>query len=384
MKKAILSLLTGILIMGVATGCSNDESAKGDTSLMQLSTNVADTEETSNEDTTATVVEQEEEIESVFADLEAMDEADDEQYTGNPVPVVENGIKLWVPGDYWCLLEEGKGLVVYQDDIFTLLLGIRDGSLAEKMQNPAYLQEGAIDFGGEIQSDVELIEIDGKEYAYFAFTKDGERFVVAYTDAADSGKRVGAQIQVVDRNATDLDMVEYFARVASTAEVTDEPDTTKESLDEARHISNIGVEKEESTLEFDGCTVTFQVADGFYSGYTETDDYWAVEYFAEDGYERSIDCYLMSTEDWADAESYIAFEAEYSEGVVVQDTIEVNGYTFYYIERDYEDEGDSIQRVEAACDVGNGVIYRISVWASNVEKDVTVEDVMTFMSIREE
>lgn len=367
MKKMILTLLTGVMMMSVATGCGSNESVKTETNLMQVNADVAKAEE----------------IEHVFADVETMDEQADEEYIGNPVPVVENGIKMWVPGNYWCFYEEGKGIIAYQNDIFTLLLGVRDGSLADVMENPEDLQQGAIDFGGELQGDVELVELDGKEYAYFAFTKDGDRFVVAYTDAADANKRIGTQIHVVDEDADDLEMVEYFAKIAKTAEETDEEDTTEESLEQAKHISYIGVEKEVSTLEYDGVAVTFQVAEGFYSSFAESDDYWAVEYFAEDGYDRSIDCYLMDNEDWGSAENYIAYEADYSDGLTVHDSVEINGYTFYYIERDYDDEGDHIQRVEVAADIEGDMIYRISVWANNVEQDVTIEDVVAFMNIEE-
>ena len=367
MKKIIVTLLTGVMMMSVATGCGSNESVKTETNLMQVNADIAEAEE----------------IEHVFADVETMDVEVDEEYIGNPVPVVENGIKLLVPGNYWCFYEEDKGIIAYQNDVFTLLLGVREGSLADMMKNPEDLQQGAIDFGGELQSDVELVTLDGKEYAYFAFTKDGDRFVVAYTDAADSGKRIGTQIHVVDEDATDLEMVEYFAAIAETAKETDEEDTTEESLEQAKHISYIGVEKETSTLEFGGSSVTFQVAEGFYSAHADSDDYWAVEYFQEDGYDRSIDCYLMPNEDWGSAENYIMFEADYSDGVTVQDSVEINGYTFYYIERDYMDEGDHIQRIEVATDVDGDMLYRISVWAMNAEQDVTIEDVMDFMTVEE-
>lgn len=372
MKKMVFSLLTGILVMGLATGCGNKTSASGG--------DIGENKNSGEKEVMELSMVPEQEVEAVFNDVESMEETEEEVF-GNPVPVVDNGIKFWVPADYWCYLEEEKGIIVYQRDVFTLLLGIREGTLDEKMENPELLQKGAIEAGGKIEGDVELVEIGGHEYAYFPFTMGGSRFVVAYTDASDSGNRVGAQIQVRDESASDLDMVAYFARVASTAEITDEPDSTEESLDEAKHISYIGVEKEESSLAYGNNQMTFQVEEGFYSSYTESDDYWAVEYFEEDGHSRSIDVVYMPNDDWGSAENLIAYEAEWSSGVVAHDSVEVNGYTFYYIERDYEDEGDSIQRVLAACDMGNGMIYRISVWAMNVEQDVNIEDIATFMEV---
>lgn len=386
MKKTAIRFLIGVLALGMLTGCATKEEEKTKTRVVQRMEEESEEKEEEKEDQKRESQKEDKVLkESILDDAEVFEDgSEEEDQEGVSVGIAVGGFRVQVPGEYGCFIDDTRGPIVYRDDLFVLMLLVRDGSYDEKMKEPEALMDGAKDSGGKITKEIEEIEIDGKPYAYFTYTNNEDDFIVVYTAAADSDKRLCAQILLKSEEVSDKEILKRWAAMASTAVETGEPDTTQEDLDEIQRISNIGEKKEESTLEYDGVTVQFKVEPGFYSTYAESDDYWAVEEFLDSEFYVEVDCNLESDIYGKGAEYYIQIEADDTENEnAMVDSVKVGDHTFYYMEVCYTDDGDEFQQIEAVCDIGDGYFFRVSLCAINYEKEIHLEDIKTFLNIKE-
>lgn len=386
MKKIAIRLLVGALALGMLTGCGVNEEEKTKAKAVQRMEDAPKEQEEENADQKRKSQKDDEESEeSILENAEVFEDGNEEKdQDGISVEIAIGGFRVQVPGEYGYFIDDTRGPIVYRDDLFVLMFLVRDGSYEEKIKEPEALMEGARDSGGEITKEIEEITIDGKPYAYFTYSNDENDFIVVYTAAADSDKRLCAQILIKSEEASEKEILRRWAEMASTAVETGEPDTTQEDLDAIQRISNVGEKKEKSTLEYDGVTVQFEVEPGFYSTYAEADDYWAMEDFLDMNFDVDISCYLKSDDYGSGAQHYIQIEADNSmDGDASVDSIKAGDHTFYYMEAYYTSEGDEFQRIEAACDIGNGYIYRVSLCAINNEKEIHLEDIKTFLNVKE-
>lgn len=367
----VLVVLVGILLLG------KDEEKQGGTG--NAGPFVVDgSKKTDAEDNTADIFGRELEKKSSEA--------------GNGIKMVIDGFKFYVPADYNCFYAEGVGPVVYLDDVFQMKTVVREYSYEESMKDPEALMSKAIEAGGEILQDIKETELDGKKYAYFLVDLSGDKCFVGYTQAADTDKSLGGQIVIESDSLTDEDLLHIFADITSTAQATDEPDSTLDDIMEqsvkANQSASMGEKKEESTLSVAGDTITFLVPEGFYSQGVNDWENSQAESFASEGYAIYVDCSLNVTDAFVEsAMNYIENERDWmldsiKEQVKIQ-TMDIEGNTCYYIVAHYDFEGSDHQQIYAACDVGEGNAY-YSVQASAIDEDVelSMETIKEFFSFK--
>lgn len=388
MKRIGTILLAGVLGLGMLTGCGSREEEKPEVKIVQrMEEETSETEgrEEQGNDDKENRKRDKGEKESILDGAEILTDGEEEQtLEDKDVSIVIGGIKVRIPGEYGCFIEESKGPIVYRDDLFTLLMAVRDLSYEEAMQNPERLMEGAAKVGGEITKEIEEIEIGGRKYAYYKYTNEGDDFIVVYTAVPDSGKRLCAQILIRSEKETDEELLNRWADIAASAVETDEADTTQESLEEARCLADFGEEKEESTLEYEGVKIAFRVEPGFYSTFEDSDDVSSCEYFTRPDDYRTLDCSLTSGYG-QDAETYIENQtAFWDEENIQTGNVKVGAYTFYYAETRYTSEGSEFQRIIAACSIDDGHIYTISAVAIDVDDRIELDDYENFMKVEEQ
>lgn len=311
---------------------------------------------------------------------------------GNGITMVIDGFQFYVPADYNCFYAEGVGPVVYLDDVFQMKTAVRDDSYEESMKDPEALMSKTIEAGGEILQDIKETELDGKKYAYFLMELSGDKCFVGYTQAADMDKRFGGQIVIESDSLTDEDLLHIFADITSTAQATDEPDSTlddiMEQLAKVDQSASMGEKKEESTLSIAGETITFLVPEGFYSRGVYDWENSRSESFASEGYAINVDCSLNATDAFVEsAMTYIENERDWMLGSIKEQvkiqTMDIEGNTCYYMIGHYDFEGHDHQRIYAACDVGEGNAY-YSVQASAIDEEVelSMEKIKDFFVFR--
>lgn len=387
MKRIWTVLLTCVLVLGMLAGCGSREEEKPAVKMVQrgadTTSGLEKKEDKGKGDKKAD--KKSEKGESILDDAEVFDDGEEDQ-TGDDsdVSIVIEGIKVCIPGEYGCFIEETKGPIVYRDDLFTLLIAVRDRSYEEEMKNPEGLMEGAARVGGEIIKEIEEIEIKGKKYAYYKYTDGEDDFIVVYTAAPDQDRRLCAQLLIRSGKETDEELLGRFADIAASAVETDEADTTQESLNEAKRLARFGEKKEESTLVFDGVKITFQVEPELYSTFEDSDEYSSCEFFTNPDDYRTLDCTLMPAYEQG-AEAYVENQFVFwDEKGIKAGSVKVDGYTFYYAEARYTSEGNEFQRILAACDIGDGCMYTISATAMDVDDRIELDDYEAFMKVKEQ
>lgn len=389
LRKIVLNLLLSAMVLGLLTGCAGKEEKEQEQTPAGA---VVRTQEADGDGKKADEDEEEESGDKKKADddggilsgAEVLGDGEAETDAADgSVPIVLDGFEVQIPMEYGCFIDDEKGPVVYRDDLFTLLIAVRDISYEEKIQDPESFMQGALSVGGEITKELTEIEIDGKPYAYYTYTLDGDEFVVSYTAAADSDMRLCTQV-VKTSDISDREVMERWAKIAASAKETDKADTVQEDLLQAQRISESGEQKTESTLQYDGTKLTFRVEEGYYSTFQDADEEGAIEYFTDGAGNVTVSCWLMSGEGILDAKTYITEDADYVEGATVQQgTKEADGYTFYYLESRYTYDGSEYQEVEAACDVGDGLIYIVNLSVTDSGESYSADDIMSFLSVRE-
>lgn len=329
------------------------------------------------------------EFESVFSNELNNDNGNDNS-TGNQIYFVKDGFKFTVPADYSCLYSDGIGPVVYLEDVFQMKTGVADGSYSNALKNPENLTSKTVGIGGKILQDVKETKIDGRQYAYFIAEISGEKCMVAYTQSPDENKRIGGQLAMLSSAATEDDIIKAFAKIVSTAEITDEADSTKDDISEqlAKASHNYGEQKSESTISHKGTSVTFKVPEGFYSQGSEDTDSYGVENFSTSDY-VTADCNLWDTESYQNASDYISnmastagsWDEKWSGNEVEVETETINGRTCYYYVSHYKYDDTDYQRVYAACDIDGSHFYSVKLSALDSDKNVNFDTIKDFFNI---
>lgn len=385
MRRLMINVLIGMMAAVLLTGCQKAESAQAKEEILS-GVMIRDAGETGSIQTKKAGREKEEteedgKKESILDEAEVFEDKEEPAETESPdLSIVVGGIRLRIPGEYGCFIEESKGPIVYRDDLFTMLINVREDSYEERMEDPDTLMDGAKKIGGEITKEIEEVKIGGRPYAWFTYSRNGDHFIVIFTPGADSGKRLCAQLIIEGHDVSEEELLERFAEIAESAEVTDEPDTTGETLAEAKLLAEFGEQKTESTLKYENTEIIFQIEPDFYSQYVYTTDYRASEYFTNPVNLGTVDCYLEPLENEGGAESYIENEIKYTDNNegIHKETVKINGHVIYYYVLSYEYEGSSFQRLVAASDVKNGYVYIVRVCYIDVEDKIELEDFENF------
>lgn len=310
----------------------------------------------------------------------------EKEEAGNGMTIVIDGFRFQIPSDYGCLYGDGIGPVVYLDDVFQMKLAVSDTSYEESMKNPDSLTEKTIAAGGEILQEVRETELEGKEYAYFYMKLDGEQNFVVYTKALDTEKRFCGQIVIQKEDLSDEDLLHIFESVISSAQETNEPDSTADDItgQAAAVTGKKDEEKEESTMRLNEETATFLVPKDFYSN----EQYVKEEFVSKDS-AIYVNCYLRPTEKgtiFENAKACIEADKEFRIGSVKNETeiqtINSNGTLFYYIAVHYEYDGSDYQYVYAACDIGENAIYKVEAQAIDKDVELSIDTIRDFLVLK--
>lgn len=300
----------------------------------------------------------------------------------NGIVVVVNGYKMIIPSDLECTYVEGIGPLFYKDDIFQMKIMVKEGSYDETVRNPDSLTDKIIEAGGKILQDVQETELDGKRFVYYKAELMGDKTFVIYT--GDNDKHFGGQIVVESEILSDEDLIKIFAGIVFTAQKTDEPDSTFEDILSQMRLRDLGEEKTESSLSFEGETVNFKVPRGFYSqGYYDNSSYKAEMFLTTDFIDVQCSLWSKNAEsDYSGAEDYLKRTLDFQLENVKKDTkietMQIVGNTCYYIDMHYEFNGSDFQKIYAACDYGKTGFFVVEADAINIEKNISMEMLKEF------
>lgn len=300
----------------------------------------------------------------------------------NGIVIVVNGYKMIIPSDLECTYVEGIGPLVYKDDIFQMKIIIKEGSYDETVWNPDSLTDKVIEAGGKILQDVQETEQDGKRFVYYIAELMGDKTFVIYT--GDNDKHFAGQIVVESETLSDEDLIKIFSGIVFTARKTDEPDSTFDDILSQMRLRDLGEEKTESSLSFEGETVNFNVPQGFYSqGYYDSSSYKAEMFLTTDLinvqcslWSKNAECFYLGAEDYL--KSTLDFEMENVKKDTKIETMQIEGNTCYYIDMHYEFHGSDFQNIYAACDYGKTGFFVVEADAIDIEKDISMEMLKEF------
>ncbi len=308
--------------------------------------------------------------------------------SGNGIYLVTNGCKVLIPKEYSCMYVEEIGLVVYLDDVFQMKLKAVDGSYSEAAKNPDSLTEKTIAAGGEMIEPVKETEVNGRKYLYFLMELSGDKCLVIHSQAADSDKRIAGQIVMESNTVTSEDMIYMFAGIAESLTETDEPDTTSENIMEQLRAANTGKVKSESTLSKNKKSITFKVPAGYYSVSAYDAGDYVNELFATAGNDIEVDCCFRMVDDMGidGAKGFIESWFDWLPENVRKETeiqsMEIEENMYYYYDVHYKLDGDDIQNIVLACDVGDDMFYTVEAESLNEEGELTIEAVQDFLLVR--
>lgn len=291
--------------------------------------------------------------------------------------IVIDGYAFLVPSDYACMYAEDVGPVVYMSDVFQLRITVKGRPYDELLEDTDSLTRTAVDAGATLLQEVKQIEINGNLYTYFKIRLAGEDEIVCYADVPDHKTHLGGQIVVQSDSVSDEDLIQMFASIAETAQVTDKPNSTAEDIS-ARVSVVSGEVKENSSLTFNGTTVNYKVAAGYYSTSSFEDEYSATECF--DGADSDVLVCLYEAEG-EDAQHYanVAVNANEENGAEMQ-TEMVDGKTVYYFTYSYVYNDVKYNYIEAFCDVNDDVYYTVQLDSTgDMEQDFnSISDFFVF------
>lgn len=287
--------------------------------------------------------------------------------------IVIDGYEFLVPSDYACMYAEDVGPVVYMSDVFQLRITVKGRPYDELIEDTDSLTSTAVDAGATLLQEVKQVEINGSPYAYFKINLAGEDELVCYADVPDHKTHLGGQIVVQSDSVSDEDLIHMFASIAETAQATDKPNSTAEDMG-AGFSDVLGEAKENSSLTFNGTTVNYKVAAGYYSTSAFEDEYSATECF--DGEDSDVLVCLYEAEG-EDAQYYanVAVEANAENGAEIR-TETVDGKTVYYCNYSYVYNDVKYNYIEAFCDVNSEVYF-------TVQLDSTGDGELDFKKISE-
>lgn len=302
------------------------------------------------------------------------------------IAIVIDGFQFQVPSDYNCMYGDGIGPVIYLEDVFQMKLGVQDTSYEEIIKNPDLFTEKTVNAGGKILQEVKEAELGGNKYTYFRMKLESEENFVVCTQALDTEQRICGQIVIQKEGLSDEDLLNIFASVISSAQKTDEPDSTKEDIVEETSTADVkpGMEKKESTMMLEEGETTFLVPEDFYSQGQKVQ-----EYFLSGDYAIRVYCSLLpveagtiyeSAQKCIEVERNGLFESVREETEL--QTMDMDGTTVYYIEMHYEYDSSDIQRIYAACDIGKGAIYKIEASAIDEDVELSIDTIRDFLVLK--
>ena len=162
------------------------------------------------------------------------DESDEEAEADaaeDTLNIVIDGFRMTVPSDYDCFYEKGVGPVISMDGVFEMKIEILEDSMEEILQDPTDLTKKTIDEGAILLKRAKETKLDGKKFVYFQIELEGVKCVVVYTQAADTDMCIRGQIVMESDSLSEEELLQIFAVITTSAQETDEPNTTMKDLE---------------------------------------------------------------------------------------------------------------------------------------------------------
>lgn len=294
---------------------------------------------------------------------------------------VQSGYEFTVPGQYELVYADKAGVVVFQESVFQMKMGVSDGTYEEVISGPEEFTQVTVDAGGVIEQDIKETELDGKQYAYYCAKLQDENMLVIYTAAPDEGKRIAGQIVLQGEDVADEDMMQMFASIAGSAVSTDKADSTKDDIVvemAEKKPSSVSQEWiEESAMEFGGVKTTHKIPENFYlEDSYEGSEYAAERYTMMDPY-ISVTCMLYDIPWYANVESYIEDSKHLDDSKVK--TMTIDGNKVYYIVESFKNDEDEYQQIYAGCDLGEHQFYVVDAYVIGEDMELSMDTIQKFL-----
>jgi transcriptional regulator with XRE-family HTH domain len=321
--------------------------------------------------------------------------------------VVLDGFEINIPDKYAAAVYEDVGLSYFDSDTFEMGISVVDGSYYETLEDLENMS-GQISDWFTLLEPFSEITVNGHSYIYCVYVDEGETILLAYKAADDEHSfEIMVRCLLIDQlrfQTEDELKVEYegFMSTADTllgdAKATDKEDTpTGTTFVSAHMYSDLKVEYPEGFEAEDALCddagnewVKFQVEDDYYR--------YAEEY--------RKDCYSMKVYENLDENVVVTLIAEeqseiktYAQKLMLDGTskwtggraevksIDVEGRTIYYYTYTvpYVSMDEELEKyyLEAAVDLDDGRIYRVSGYSEDNEKALNIENYMKFLEITE-
>lgn len=310
--------------------------------------------------------------------------------------VVQQGIALDIPIDYFCYPYEDAGLLIYNEADCSLLLRLTLEPFEELQENKDDLPDKAAEKGYVCLTGIKEIRIRGKEYLYFIIEyNEGAQYVI-YT-AAGTGHSAHVVLNAGERS--EQEALEVAASILESARDTAQEDTSiydfylLQTRPQERSYVSHTVILDEQGKEW----ASYGIPEGFYMDTGEG------IYDEEGGYEQN---YL-----WLDTERnvlegkniYVTVSVNpQEEAVSVEEVIdrkrelwdlsittvrqtERNGYTVYYMGNSHagteQEETVVLYEFYAVIDLGDENLYQLEAWAYDQSKAMELETYEDFFVI---
>jgi transcriptional regulator with XRE-family HTH domain len=319
--------------------------------------------------------------------------------------VVLDGFEINIPDKYAAAVYEDVGLSYFDSDTFEMGISVVDGSYDETLSDLENMS-GQISDWFTLLEPFSEITVNGHAYIYCVYADEGETILLAYNAADDEHSfEIMVRCLSVDRlrfqteNELKAEYESFMTTVDTllgNAKLTDEENTPAGTTFVSAHMySDLKVEYPESfeaedTLGDDAGNewVKFRVEDGYYryaeeyrkacysmKVYENLDENVVVTLIADDWQEKETDAQKLMLDG---AAKWTGGRSEVKSLDVDGRTIYYYTYTVPYVSMDKELEK---YYLEAAVDLDDGRIYRVSGYSEDNKKALEIENYMKFLEI---
>lgn len=300
--------------------------------------------------------------------------------------VVIDGFEFVIPYEYSCFYNEELGAIIELENAFQLSISAEDKTYQDVLKNRDKLTEKAVNAGGEIVQEPTELTINGKEYIYFVTDISGDKVFVMYTQGVGTDRAIAGQLVLLSDDMSNEDVLEAYADIVADARETDKPDSTIDDIVEQTYqqVEPDGA-KSESTLTFNGDSITFAVPEGFYSQGIYNSEYAASEDFVDRNYDVMVECRLIPTENYDSAEGYIEnmvkWESDSVNDIKVM-TEKIGDIVCYHFVSKYEYEDKTVQNLYVAYNNSDTSIFTVEVFASDIDYDINFDMFREFLVVK--
>jgi hypothetical protein len=321
--------------------------------------------------------------------------------------VVLDGFEISIPDKYAAAVYSDVGLSYFDSRTFEMGISVVDGSYDETLESLDDMSLQISDWFTLLEP-FEEIQVEGGSYIYCVYEDEGETILLAYK-AADSEHSFEVMVRCLEidqlhfQTEAELETeYEAFITIADSllgnARSTEEENTPAGTVFVSDHMySDLQVEYPETFEAEDALyddqenrLVGFQVPEGYYryaqeyqpgrysmKVYENLDENVVATLIVDDNpREKSDACTLLQEG-----------AGRWTGGNQEVKSVEVSGHTFYYYTytEPYTSMDEELEKYyfEAAVDLGDGRIYRVSGYSSDNEKAANPENYWSFFQITE-